>query len=607
MAESPITSKIDVPSFEILIDGKEIKEWYPVLSVQVDRDLHSVSKARIILADGDPHEGNFELSEQSDFDPGKEIEVKLGYHSTNSTVFKGVIVRHDIRVRAYSSKVVSELILDCRDKAFKMNVSRKSACFLKKKDSDVIKSVASDYGLSCTCEATTTEHPWLIQHDCTDWDFMNMRAQANGLIVKNEDGKITIEAPALSDAAVLEVSHDIVESFQAGVDATIQVKNGTYEAWDPATQKTLSGASQEPTLNKFGTDKGTDAAKAAGDEEIEYTFSTQDDANTLKSLVNARLLTQRLALFKGHCRFIGSAKVALGQTLTVDGFGKRFNGDLYISGYTHELREGHWSTTVRFGLPSDPYEQQPAYKMKAKTGTGMPDIQGLHIATVQAVAKDPDGAFRVKISLPNLDGDASPIWARLLHPYASDKAGLFFYPELQDEVLVGFLGQDPRNAVILGGLYSKKRQPPFEIPDDTNPNKGIKTPNALSLSFDDKDKVIKIETPAGQVVTLSDKDKSIVLEDQHGNKLSTDDGGITLDSSKDISIKAKGNISMEATGNIEAKSTGNTAIKATGNFEASGMKVDLKAQTSLSAQGTASAELKASGMITVQGAMVKIN
>ena len=48
-------------------------------------------------------------------------------------------------------------------------------------------------------------------------------------------------------------------------------------------------------------------------------------------------------------------------------------------------------------------------------------------------------------------------------------------------------------------------------------------------------------------------------------------------------------------------------MKATANATCEGLQIELKAQTALSAQGNASAELKASGIVTVQGALVKIN
>ena len=52
--------------------------------------------------------------------------------------------------------------------------------------------------------------------------------------------------------------------------------------------------------------------------------------------------------------------------------------------------------------------------------------------------KDPDNLGRIKIEFPWLsDKDESP-WARILTPMAGNDRGMYFLPEINDEVLVAF-------------------------------------------------------------------------------------------------------------------------------------------------------------------------
>ena len=44
-------------------------------------------------------------------------------------------------------------------------------------------------------------------------------------------------------------------------------------------------------------------------------------------------------------------------------------------------------------------------------------------------------------------------------------AGQFVLPEVEDEVLVGFLDGDPRGPVIVGGLWNGRDSPPPEKDD----------------------------------------------------------------------------------------------------------------------------------------------
>lgn len=614
MAESPIHSKIDYPTFNVLIAGKEIKAFYPVLSITIDKDAHKISRAKIVISDGDPHEGSFSISELADFDPGKEVEIKLGYHNTNTSVYKGIIVSHEIKVKSYSNRLLSLLELNCKDKAFKLTSARNTKTFLKNKDSQVIQTLAGNASLTCTVDATTFEHPWLVQHDCTDWDFINLRAQANGLIVFNSDGKLDVKEPVFTGSAALKVEQSNIMSFKSSLNGNQQFKKITLEAWDSTTQNLIKGESTEPTLNKFGTATGSTISAVSGDNEISYSFSAADAQGSLKSLADGLLLANRMAMFKGEATFVGSDKVELGKLLTLEGFGKRFNGDIYITGFTHDIRDGFWSTTVRFGLDSVPYQENAAYLLKGKSNSGLANIKGLHVGVVKKMDTDPDGMFRVQVAIESINASTDLIWARYVQPYATNKAGFFFYPEVNDEVLIGFLNEDPRNAVILGSLYSKKYTPAV-TPADKNYHKSIVTNAQLKISFDDEKKITTIETPAGQKITLSDEAKGIELEDENSNKITMNDKGITIDTPKDLILNATGDIkltskkgtSIAATSDIKLDAKANVNIKATANLEGQGLQVALKASTSFAAEGTAQTDIKSGGILSVKGSLVKIN
>jgi uncharacterized protein involved in type VI secretion and phage assembly len=152
--------------------------------------------------------------------------------------------------------------------------------------------------------------------------------------------------------------------------------------------------------------------------------------------------------------------------------------------------------------------------------------------------------------------------------------------------------------VVLGSLYSSKQATPYELeaPNDT---KAIVTRCGHKLVFDEADRIITVVTPAGNTIVLSDKDKSIVLQDQSGNKVELAPGGITLDSPKDIVLKAKGKVTVEAGMSM--------ALKAAADLTVDGANVACSAQMGFSAKGNASAELSATGQTVVKGAMVLIN
>ena len=64
-------------------------------------------------------------------------------------------------------------------------------------------------------------------------------------------------------------------------------------------------------------------------------------------------------------------------------------------------------------------------------------LDGVHVALVTN-NKDPENQGRVKVRFPWLDDTAESHWCRLSARYAGKDRGMYFVPEVGDEVLVVF-------------------------------------------------------------------------------------------------------------------------------------------------------------------------
>ena len=106
-----------------------------------------------------------------------------------------------------------------------------------------------------------------------------------------------------------------------------------------------------------------------------------------------------------------------------------------------------------------------------------------------------------------------------------------------------------------------------------------------------RSKAIAIETPGGNKITISDADQGIAITDQNGNSLTLNDSGIVLNSSKDITIEAKGNLTLKAVKDVKIE----------------GLNVQANANAKFTAQGSAGAEVSSSGVAVLKGSLVQIN
>jgi len=196
-------------------------------------------------------------------------------------------------------------------------------------------------------------------------------------------------------------------------------------------------------------------------------------------------------------------------------------------------------------------------------------IQGVVVGIVTN-NQDPDGLGRVKVKFPWLSDVDESTWARIAAPMAGDQRGVYFLPEVEDEVLVAFEHGDVRFPYVLGALWNGKDAPPASNDDGKNNVRIIKSRSGHVIKLNDEDGKETIE-----IVDKSEKN-SILID--------TASNSIAVTSDKDITLSASnGTIKLNAQ-KIEINSSGPTKIAA-----------------------GSTAAVEASATLTVKGATVNIN
>jgi Rhs element Vgr protein len=573
----PTPATPDVCSIKVLVDGDAVSDEFHVLSASVSRELNRIPAASLQLRDGEASKQTFEASDTDHFTPGKEIEVRLGYRGETETVFAGIIVKHRVRVRRNETL----LSLECRDKAVKLTSGRKSRYFADTADSDVIDEIVGSYGLERSVATTQLKHKELVQYDATDWDFVVCRAEANGQVVAVRDGKVTVGPPDVDAQAVVTVQFGAtLLELDAEIDARWQVKGLTATAWSDTDQALVTAEASEPSVTDSGNLSSSALSDVIGGDAHVLRHGGRLGEPELREWADGRLLKDRLAKVRGRARFQGFGGVAPGDVVEVNGIGKRFAGTQLVSGVRHTFANGNWETDVAFGL--SPETHAATYPVPATPAGGLvPAVTGLQIGLVTAL-EDPDGDDRIRVRLPLVSDADDGVWARLATLDAGDGRGTYFRPEIDDEVVVGFLDGDPRHPVVLGQLHSSAKPAP-EAAKDENNLKGYVSRSQLKLTFDDDKKVVVLETPEGNKLTLSEDGKSVELVDQNGSSVKLDQGGITLESAKDLTLKAAGDLVVQ------------------------GNNLKLAADVGLTAKAQSSAEISSSGTLTLKGSLVRIN
>jgi len=473
----------------------------------------------------------------------------------------------------------------------------KYAFFEKKKDSEIMTSTITGAGLSGDVDATTLQHPVMVQYDETDWDFILRRAAACGMLVINSDGKVSVKKLTAASASTLDLEYgtDII-SFEGEIDASTQIKEVNASSWDPYKNEAVSSKSAEPAAahpagNLTGQKLATDAGLAAWD----FKYQPINDTSELKNLADAALVFSRLQRVRGNVVFVGTGSVEVGKVVELKGLGARFNGKVFVSGVEHRLDDGMFTTRIDFGLPKNIGAEDPFMRASPLVNAA----HGIHIGTVKKIDADPDSELRIQVEIKGLFKTTDLIWARLTQFFTGSGVGSYFIPEVDTEVAVGFIRNDPRFPIILGSLFNKTNQPYKPYSADNN-IKAILSTKKVKIEFDDEKKVLTLATPGGNSIILSDEDKGITFKDQNGNKIVTSADGIELKSAKDVKITGGAKVAVTGATGLDISVSG-------GDVNIKGLNVNAKAQVKFSGNGAAQAELTASGQVTVKGAIVMIN
>ena len=563
----PTPAAPTAPTFSVVADGVTLPATFEVLSVVTDRAVDRIPTATLVFRDGSLSAQTFAASGSKLLQPGVGVVVSLGYRGTNVDVFAGEITGQRLKITPANS----QLVVTLRHQAYRMTLLRQHREFFELSDAEAITDLLLEYSLPSSGPSFGVSQPDLVQHGCTDWDFLITRAQVNGWVTIVRDAIVEVGKPELG-LPTTQLGYGInLLGFDGELDARKHFSE--YEATAPDTA-TAASVSETEEGDAFGQRHGQSP------HHTHYGAPVSD--TELSNRISAYADRSRLAKVRGVAEVIGTDAVRVGDTVSLVNLGDAFDGTAYVSGVRHDMSDRGWTTYLQLGLSDESFTQQHDISAPPAGGS-MPAVSGLHLGRVVGIEGDPLGEERIRVVLPASAADGDGRWARLATLTAGQGAGTVFRPAIGELVVVGFLDDDPRYPLILGSLHGSRHAAHIPLSDD-NEVSGIRTVGGHEIAFDDGEQTLKISGPAGEAIVLDGSAGSITLSDQNGNRIVMDGGGIKIESS--------GALTLSAGGNLNASAGGNATLEAT---------------TQVSVKGGSGAELSTPGITKVKGSIIQLN
>jgi phage protein D len=587
------------------IDGTTASKdmWHVVREIVVDTSLYLPDMFSIQLDDP-----NLTWIDSALLDIGKTVEIsgKAEGESNIVPLIKGETVAIEPDLFQETGTTVA---IRGYDKSHRLHRGKKTRVFQQVTDSDIVRKIGQECGLTLEIDATSEVYEHVFQDDRTDMEFVYDRARCAGYVVYVENGTIYFHkgSTGRTRGPTLTWGQNLI-SFQARLSSAEQVAKAEVHGWDMKKKKAIVGTRETPQGTPT-VDQQSHGGKLAGKafgtaQEVihNHPVKTQGEADMLAQAI----LNERCHNFfqaEGTCH--GNPAIRAGKEVEIKGMGNRFSGRYLvtravhcydISGFTTRFEiSGYHSNTI--------WERLGIKKSLSPYGVVVGVVTNL---------KDPENLARVKVKFPTITDTLESSWARLVTPMAGANRGIEFIPEVNDEVLVAFEYNDINRPYVIGGLWNGQEKPP-----ESNTN---------LISSDGKVQKRIIKSRSGHVITLDDTQSAeqITIVDKGGQKIVMDSSAgkekieivdktgrskILMDASKQsVSIESAMDLSIKATGKIQIEGQTGVTINSTGgNLEMkSNAQTNLKG-TMTSVEGTANLEVKSSGVLTVQGSLVKIN
>ncbi len=574
-----------VPQLALKVNGSDLSaDFYGALTeARAECSVQLPDQLRLKFIDPD-----FDLYDQGFWEVGAEVTMSISNSDVPAKVMTGDVTSIGIEADGDGSMTLTITALGA-DHVLYRGVRR--ATYVDSTDSEIASSIASEFGLSASVDASEIRHPYVMQAGPSN-RFLDERARLNGyrwwVVGKELNFKKDV---ASTNGPTLRWGEHLL-SLRVVSTTAETAKKVTVNSWNPDTRQAITVTSSlPPDLELLGTDAPgpTSIAKSSRGSAAVERFQAchpTDDISGAQALADG--IGKRAAATEVNVRGValGDPKIMAGSIIHIENVGTKLSGKYRIAsvehvytaagGYVTRFTSGGQESTGLVDLLSSPAEPLP---------------WNSHALVIGVVTNldDPERPARVKVNLPTFHDEYESAWARLVLPGAGKERGLQIYPEIDDEVLVGFENGDPQRPVILGGMWSKKSPPP--LAKDAIVKQGV----IASRTW---------KSRAGHSITINDADadsgNSIVVALKGGKTVLTLAADkVTLETPSDITITTDGAASLKANRDVTIEGQ-NVNIKATSAVKLNGAQIEAVASSTAKFEG-ALVDLKASGRLAVDG------
>jgi phage protein D len=348
-----------VPYFEVKLQDRALAKDVvrDILSVTYKDNIAEIDSFEISINNWDAATRRFKYADEQLFDPGKKIELWMGYYGQDRLrlMMKGEItsLRPTFPAAGQPTLAISGLNL-----LHRLRTKQESHAYEKLTDSKIAEQIGKRLNVRVrTAPRQEETYEYLFQDNQYDIIFLIERARRVGydLFVEERGDNGRSEESSLyfgpSDdirrvTYKLSYGRSLIE-FQPTLTTANQVGEVVVRGWDPVHKKKIEYTAKRSELSTRGV------GQRGGQSTIEQSFNQRQEivaTRPIRTEKEAKTLAvetlERIAkdMVKGTGATVGLPDLRAGGVVEIDGLGDRFSGRYFLTATTHAIADGGYTT-----------------------------------------------------------------------------------------------------------------------------------------------------------------------------------------------------------------------------------------------------------------------
>ncbi|MBN8637086.1 MAG: phage late control D family protein [Anaerolineae bacterium] len=349
-----------VPAFQVFVDGKHTRTDVirDVTQVSYRDSVTEIDSFELTINNYDADTRTYKYSDRGgdqDFDPGKKLELYMGYYGQSSLtkMIEGEItqLRPNFPASGAPTLQVSGLNL-----LHRLRKKQNTDAYLKKTDIDIAKQIAARLGVQIEAvEAPegTTIREYVLQDNQYDIIFLMGRARKIGYDISVSEGQKKGESKIrfVPSSTLKQRPYDLkygksLIQFQPTLTTKDQVNKVTVKGWNAVAKKPISVTVTRQELN-------VRSMKRKDEQFIESAFDREEIItnvpvrNETEAKREAKAALERIVkdMITGSGSTVGMPDLRAGTVVYIRGIGERFSGRYFITSTTHSINDSGYLTT----------------------------------------------------------------------------------------------------------------------------------------------------------------------------------------------------------------------------------------------------------------------